>query len=348
MKILITGGCGLVGTNLAKFYSNQDLVVVDNFERSSLLGHKSDYSKIYYNRYCLEKLDIPIEELDISSPETWKIIDYKYGRFDVIFHMGAFVGVGASYKTPTRAIEINVDGTALMLESARKWKSKVIYPSTFKVYGITGDWQLERKNERARWTWKDAKWQEMGYPVDRFQNGPRSPYGAAKYAGELLCQEYAKSYGVPIGIFRMSNIYGEHQISFEEQGWLTWFIVSNQMGYPINIFGDGCQVRDLLYVSDLVQAFDSFIHSNIDLGIWNIGGGPENTLSLIEGVEEIEEQSEKLFSYLNFGEWRKSDLRIYVSDISKVKEDLKWTPTINPKQGITKILNWVRTSQILW
>lgn len=345
MKILITGGCGLVGTNLARFYKDHDVVVMDNFERSSLLGHKKeDLSKVFYNRDFLKKLSIIIEELDISAPDSWEIIDRKYGNFDVVFHMGAFVGVGASYGNPIRAVEINVDGTIFMLEKARKWNSKVIYPSTFKVYGITGDWQLEC----GKWRWKDESWNQLGYPVDLFQAGSRSPYGAAKYSGELLCQEYAKSYGLRVGIFRMSNIYGEHQISFEEQGWLTWFIISNQKGYPLNVFGDGCQVRDLLHVSDLVQAYDSFVNSNIDFGVWNIGGGPEFTFSLNEGIDEIEEQAEKLFSYVNYGEWRKSDLRIYTSDITKIKEELNWTPKINPYQGITMVLDWVRSTENLW
>lgn len=345
MKILITGGCGLVGTNLAKFYRNEDVVVVDNYERHELLGHKeADMSKVYYNRKRLQDLEIEMISLDISTPNAWNRIEEKYGKFDVIFHMAAFVGVSSSYKLPMRAIEINTNGTALMLEKARKWKAKVVYPSTFKVYGINEGWNLEND----RWRWTNASWHETGYPVGEFQSGPRSPYGAAKYAGELLCQEYALTYDLPVGIFRMSNIYGEHQISFEEQGWLTWFIISNLKRYPINIFGDGCQVRDLLYVTDLVKAFDKFVHSSIKFGIWNIGGGPSNTLNLNEGIDLIENESGSLFSYISYNDWRKSDLKVYTSDISKVKKDLNWNPIVTPKEGIKKVMKWITNTEVLW
>lgn len=347
MKLLITGGCGLVGTHLAKFYQNEDFVlVVDNFERSELLGHKnSNIDRTFYNQQFLKKkIGTEIVSLDISTKQAWDTIEERYGKFDVIFHMAAFVGVGASYKLPLRAIEINTMGTALMLEKARKWKAKVVYPSTFKVYAINEGWKCENE----RWRWADPEWHANGYPVGAFGDGARSPYGAAKYAGELLCQEYAKTYEVPIGIFRMSNIYGEHQISFEEQGWLTWFIISNIKHYPINIFGDGCQVRDLLYASDLVKAFDKFIQSSINFGIWNIGGGPKNTLTLNEGIDLIEAETDTLFSYINYDEWRKSDLKVYTSDISKIKNDLNWSPSVSLKDGVKRVCKWIKTTEMMW
>lgn len=346
MRILITGGCGLVGTNLAKFYRNQaDVLVVDNFERSSLLStEQTSLSKKFYNRNFLKKLDIDIANLDISRPDAWETISTQYGRFDHIYHMAAFVGVSSSYKAPHRAWEINAQGTALMLEKARAWGASVVYPSTFKVYAASPSWSLQDN----RWRWNNADWDRYGYPVGVFGQGNRSPYGVAKYAGELLCQEYARSYALKVGIFRMSNIYGEHQISFEEQGWLTWFILSNIRNWPINIFGDGCQVRDLLYVTDLIKAFDSFLTSDIKLGIWNIGGGPKFSTSLNEAIEEIEMKTKKLFSFLNYYDWRTSDLKVYTSDIRSAQEDLKWAPTITPNEGMARVTKWILNTEEIW
>lgn len=339
MKVLITGGCGLIGYNTAKYYLNKNcqVSVIDNLERSTLLGYKVSEKRQMYNALALHQMGADIFYRDVSIPETWKIVDSEKGNFDVIVHLAAQCGVPTSLNDPGRDFEVNTVGTFNMLEMARKWNAKVVYASTNKVYPLHDMWT----KKADRWIWAVPQWHEHGFPTSAMDRDSRTPYGASKYCGDVLCQEFFHSFGVRTGIFRMSCIYGPNQFGFEEQGWLVWFIIATLKELPIKIYGDGCQVRDCLYVGDLVRAYDSFVQNDeLDHGVWNMGGGPEFTLSLNECLDMIERMTGKR-SPVTYHDWRPSDQRVYTSDIRPAMKDLNWEPMIDPANGLEYVKEWV-------
>jgi len=153
-------------------------------------------------------------------------------------------------------------------------------------------------------------------------------------------QDYAWMYGLKIGVFRMSCIYGTRQFGVEDQGWLAWFAIATILNKPVTIYGDGKQVRDVLYITDLIETYDAFIKSDLPHGVFNIGGGPQNTLSLLECLNLLEEITGKR-APIKFSDWRPSDQKVYISDISKAKEELNWNPRIEPKEGVRELIEWI-------
>ncbi|MBU1147446.1 MAG: GDP-mannose 4,6-dehydratase, partial [Candidatus Omnitrophica bacterium] len=168
-----------------------------------------------------------------------------------------------------------------------------------------------------------------------------TPYGASKYTGDIYTQEYGHIYGMKTAVFRMSCIYGTRQFGFEDQGWVAWFVIANLTGQPIIVYGDGKQVRDLLYVDDLVEAYDKFIQGETGHDVFNIGGGPRNTTSLLEFIALIENKTGIKFRKVEHKEWRPSDQKVYISDIGKVSKSLTWKPKTTPEKGLEKLIEWV-------
>ncbi len=176
-----------------------------------------------------------------------------------------------------------------------------------------------------------------------------TPYGASKFCADIYVQEYGHIYGLKTGVFRMSCIYGTRQFGFEDQGWVAHFIISAILGKTINIFGDGKQVRDVLYVSDLIDAYDKFIKLSrkIKHDVFCMGGGKYNTLSLLELIRILENKLNKKIN-LEFFDWRPSDQKVYISDIFKAKQILKWNPEISTEKGIEILINWVSNNENLF
>jgi CDP-paratose 2-epimerase len=139
----------------------------------------------------------------------------------------------------------------------------------------------------------------------------------------------------------MSCIYGTRQFGFEDQGWVAWFVIANLTGQSIVIYGDGKQVRDLLYVDDLVEAYDRFINSGLRHAVYNIGGGPRNTTSLKEFISLIEKKTGIRFRNVEYKDWRPSDQKVYVSDIGRVSKELEWKPKVTPEKGLERLIEWV-------
>ncbi len=345
MKVLVTGGCGMIGFHLAKFYKEQghEVVVMDNLERSLLLNQKVNDKRKNFNKFYLEKIGVECLSSDVSKSGSWDILK-NFDRFDadVIFHMAAQCGVPPSVENPIRDFEVNTVGTMNMLEYARKCGSKVVYASTNKTYPIHDAWVLsgDHMSHEPRWEWADPYIQENGWDVEQSQIGSRTPYGNSKYMGDLSCQEWYHMYGVPTGVFRMSCIYGPNQFSFEEQGWITWFAIAALKGIPVNIFGDGKQVRDILFVEDVVKAYDAYVTSDVDHGVWNLGGGPNLTVTLNQTLDFLEKTTGNKINRV-YKDWRPSDQKVYTSNISQIKEDLGWEPTVKQKEGIERVVNWV-------
>ncbi len=215
-----------------------------------------------------------------------------------------------------------------------------------KVYGSNVN-AIPVKEEGSRYSFSDPEY-GLGIPetflIDRTQH---SPYGASKLAADIYVQDYSHTYGLKTGVFRMSCIYGERQFGVEDQGWLAWFIIATLTGKPITIYGDGKQVRDVLYVGDLVNAYEKFLQSNIQHDVFNTGGGPENTLSLLELLDLLQELTGKR-PEIRFSDWRPADQKVYISNIQKTQAKLNWKTTISPREGVKRLADWVQDSRQLF
>lgn len=336
MKVLVTGGCGLIGFHAARFYKERghEVEVIDNLERSQLLGHEVNFERKFFNQDLLVEMGVNVYPLDVSEKFSFQCLK----GHDVIIHMAAQCGVPTSIANPRRDYEVNLQGTFNMLEYARKHNSTVVFASTNKVYPIhEGFVKIDN-----RWQFENPEFAKNGFPVKDDLVGARTPYGWSKYAGDLLCQEYAHTYGVRTGVFRMSCIYGPNQIlGFEEQGWAVWMVIATLKDWPITIYGDGCQVRDMLYVEDTIKAYDAFVKSDYTHGVYNLGGGPNNTISLNEHLDYLYSATGKRSSVI-YSDWRPLDQKCYISDISKIKKDLNWKPIITINDGTEKVISFTK------
>jgi CDP-paratose 2-epimerase len=346
MKILITGGAGFIGSHLAEFYAHKgdDVIVFDNLSRAELLGYGT--ANAMYNWNYLKGYDnIELIKGDVRDAER---INHAARDADVIVHAAAQTAVTTSLENPRTDFEINVVGTLNVLEAARLGENNpcVIYCSTNKVYGDNVN-KIPVREKEKRYEFADDNYKK-GIP-EEFSTDlcEHTPYGVSKYAGDLYIQDYGHLYGLKTGVFRMSCIYGTRQFGVEDQGWVAWFTIATISGKPLTIYGDGKQVRDVLYVSDLISAYDRFITSNLKHAVFNLGGGYENTLSLLELLDLLEELTGKRME-ISYADWRPSDQKVYISDISKVKETLKWKPEVNPREGIKKLVEWVRENERLF
>lgn len=336
-KLLITGGAGFIGSNLAHHFlkKNYDVTIFDNFERKGT-GDNSDWLKKSF------------PEIKIIKGDIRRMQDIKKAvrNQDVIFHMAAQVAVTTSVIDPRTDFEINALGTFNLLESARILGHKpiIVFASTNKVYG--GMEEIKIIEKKGKYSYKDLP---FGIS-EKMQLDFHSPYGCSKGAADQYVRDYERIYDIPTVVFRQSCIYGPRQFGIEDQGWIAWFIIATTLGKPITIYGDGKQVRDVLYVDDLVRLFETAI-KNIKKSrgkVFNVGGGVKNTLSVWSEFGPI---LERLFGKKinpTFSDWRPGDQKIYVSDIRRVEKELGWKPTVGVEDGITRLFNWVSKNRSLF
>lgn len=341
MRILVTGGAGMVGSHTAEYYAKKgdEVIVLDNLMRSRLFGY--DKKSVEYNWNYLAKYK-SIKRIKGDVRRKQDIVESIGKGVDVVIHTAGQPGVPLSIRIPEEDFSINAYGTLNVLECVRqKCKDAVfIYCSTNKVYGENVD-KIPLVERKSRYMYKGIKGISEILPIDHTGH---TPYGVSKYVGDIYTQEYAHIYGMKTAVFRMSCIYGIRQFGFEDQGWVAWFVIANLLNKPITIYGDGKQVRDLLYVTDLIEAYDKFICSNLQHEVFNIGGGPENTASLLEFIDELKKITKKE-NHIRFDDWRPSDQKVYISDTTKVSKKLNWHPKISPKEGIRKIIEWVKDNK---
>ena len=338
MRVLITGGAGMVGSHAAEYYASrqEEVVVLDNLMRSQLFEY--DKKSVEYNWNYLKKYkNIKRIKGDVRDKRD---VTAAIGKgVDLCIHTAGQPGVGLSIKEPIEDFSINAYGTLNVLECLRQRSKEAcfIYCSTNKVFGENVDKiKLAEKEKRYIFDLQTGVREDMTIDMTG-----HTPYGASKYTGDIYAQEYAHTYGMKTAIFRMSCIYGIRQFGFEDQGWVAHFVISNILKRPITIYGNGKQVRDILYVEDLVAAYDKFFKSKVRHGLYNIGGGPDNTTSLLELIEAIEGRTNIKMAY-SFGDWRPSDQKVYISDITKVSKELDWKPRITPAYGIKLLIDWVK------
>ena len=343
MRILITGGAGLVGSHCAEFFAsehhNNEVIVLDNLMRSHIFGY--DKASVEFNWNYLKKFkNITRIKGDVRDDRDVKKAIGK--GVDVVIHTAGQPGVPSSVRMPKEDFSINAFGTLNVLELARQ-KSRdtiVIYCSTNKVYGENVD-KIPLAEKEKRYIFKDVPGVNEGMCTDLTGH---TPYGVSKLVGDLYVQEYSHIYKMKTGVFRMSCTYGTRQFGFEDQGWVAWFIIATLFNKPITIYGDGKQVRDMLYADDLVDAFNKFINCDSKRGLFNIGGGPENTISLLEFLDELEVLTGKR-PKVNFSDWRPSDQKVYITDTSKLQKELGWKIKTRVKEGITKLTRWVEENE---
>lgn len=304
MRILISGGCGFVGSNVAhKLSKDHQVIVMDNLSRP---GSEKNMFWLVVND------NVKIFQWDVrSANKVFQLVS----QVDAVVHLAGQVGVTQSIKKPREDFDINVQGTLNVLEAARAGKRPhVIFASTNKVYGKVGDKPVSEKQ-----------------PLDF-----RTPYGCSKGAADQYLLDYDRIYGVPTTVLRMSCIYGDRQFGTEEQGWLAHFMFAHHNKQPITIYGDGTQVRDALYIDDYTELIKTLLEEKIT-GVYNIGGGPENTVSVNEAISKMAKALGDV--PLSFADWRPDDQHTYISDITKISKH--WKPQISVNEGLERLLTWV-------
>jgi CDP-paratose 2-epimerase len=328
---LITGGAGFIGTNLADYYlsKNKNVTILDNLSRSGTQKNVDWLQKQHRSRVKFVKADVRNAD---------GILGELVENADVVFHQAAQVAVTTSVTNPREDFDVNALGTFNVLEAVRLSSSKpiLVYSSTNKVYGKMEDVEIVERDGRYEYASLNA-----GVPETRTLDF-HSPYGCSKGCADQYMIDYSRIYGLKTVVFRQSCIYGPHQFGIEDQGWVAWFSIRAMQNLPISIYGDGKQVRDVLYIEDLIRAYEAAI-DNIAITkghAYNIGGGPNSTLSLLELITILEEHFGIKLD-CQFEDWRPGDQLIYVSDIQKAKEVFEWTPLISPLKGVKKLLEWL-------
>lgn len=338
-RILITGGAGFIGTNYVSRLLSQGkkATIYDNLSR------KGASRNIAWLRDTYGEDSFELIKADVRDAES--LVQAVQG-VDLIVHLAGQVAVTTSVDDPRTDFEINALGTFNLLEAARQAHPKpvVIYSSTNKVYGNLEDVPVAEGEESYYFP---------GHPqgIDETQVMDfHSPYGCSKGTGDQYVRDYYRIYGVPTVVFRQSCIYGPHQFGIEDQGWVAWFVIAAVTGKPITIYGDGKQVRDLLFVDDLLAAYDmAYAHIDKTAGqIYNIGGGPGNTLSIWKQFGPLLEKELGREIPVAREEWRPGDQRVFIADISKADRDFGWKPEIGVEEGIGMLIEWVRANQDLF
>lgn len=335
MKVLITGGAGFIGCNSAKRFMDRgdNVTIIDNLSRKgSDINLKWLKTQGVFNFY----------KADIRNYKDILKIFKKHKDIDLVLHLAAQVAVTTSVLDPRPDFEINALGTFNLLEAIRELDIKpvFIYASTNKVYGGMNDIEVVRDGNRYRY--KDLP---TGIPEDRLLDF-HSPYGCSKGAADQYTIDYARIYDICTVSLRQSCIYGTHQLGVEDQGWVAWFTIASILDRPITIYGDGRQIRDVLYIDDLIDCYVASME-NIDKvkgKAYNIGGGPDYTMSLLELISFLEERLGKKIKY-SFSDWRPGDQPVFICDIRKAKADFGWEPKILPQKGVVELIEWVKQNK---
>lgn len=339
MEVLITGGAGFVGCNLANHFANKGhkITVYDNLSRKMTKTNLDWLQKNYKGKISYISADI----------RDFEMIKKAARDADVIIHTAAQVAVTTSLDNPREDFEINALGTFNMLEAARLSKNnpKIVFFSTNKVYGNNVN-KIPVKELDTRYTFDDKKY-EHGIPEDFSTDAEEhSPYGVSKYSADMYTRDYAHTYGLHTTVFRCSCMYGTRQFGNEDQGWVAHFVISSILGRPLTIYGDGKQVRDLLFIDDLVMLVEAAITKSKKGDVFNIGGGSDNTLSLLELLAILDKKLGKK-SKPAFSGWRTADQKVYISDIRKAQKVLGWKPSVGPEEGIGRLIAWVKDNMKL-
>lgn len=331
--VLITGGAGFIGCNLAArlLDRGRSVLIYDNLSRPG----------VRRNLQWLRERHPRRVQVQIDDVRDFTALQSAVERCGEIYHFAAQVAVTNSIVDAMTDFDVNARGTLNVLEAVRRRPvpPPLIVTSTNKVYGSLADIALRRMETRHEPA--DARVRARGIGEDRpldFQ----TPYGCSKGTADQYTLDYARTYGIPAAVFRMSCIYGPHQCGTEDQGWVAHFLTRALDEQPITVYGDGRQVRDLLYVDDLLDALE-LAQANIDRiagRAFNVGGGPQNATSLVEILDVISELHGRS-PHVGYGEWRPGDQRYYVSDSTRLFGATGWRPRTSVESGLEKLYDWM-------
>lgn len=330
--VLVTGGAGFVGINVAKrlLAGGANVRILDSLARPGSDDNIHWLDERYRGRFEFVRGDV----------RDAAIVREAMEGVDHVVHLAAQVAVTTSLVEPTEDFEVNARGTLNVLEAARQCPRppSLAYSSTNKVYGVLPDVAVAADGQR--YAPSDARLRERGIGEDRPLDF-HSPYGCSKGAAEQYVLDWSRSYGLRTVVFRMSCIYGPHQNGTEDQGWVAHFLRCALEGRPLTIYGDGLQVRDVLFVDDLVNAFELARRHAGELAgrAFNLGGGPAFTLSLLELLGEITRLTGRPPD-VRFGRWRVGDQKYYVSDTSAFARATGWRPQVDVATGLGALLEW--------
>jgi CDP-paratose 2-epimerase len=331
MKVLITGGSGFIGSNAAsRFLQRGDEVVL--FDNLSRRGAETNL------KWLWPQVRAIFVNGDVRDAAATAEVFREHADASLVLHLAAQVAVTTSLAEPRLDFETNVLGTLNVLEGARvaECHAPIIYSSSNKVYGQLSDLEVAANNGHCA-----LASLERGVSEDRNLDF-HSPYGCSKGAADQYVRDYHRIYGLNTVVMRQSCIYGPRQFGVEDQGWVAWFAIAAECDRSITIYGDGRQVRDILYVNDLVDAFEAAA-ANIERTagkVYNIGGGPENAVSLLDVLGVIQKRRGRRICYRTAA-LRPGDQLVYISDIRRARHDFGWNPRIDWQTGLQLLADWV-------
>ncbi|HEX7048994.1 MAG TPA: GDP-mannose 4,6-dehydratase [Longimicrobiales bacterium] len=328
---LITGGAGFIGSNLADalLRRGQRVLIYDNLSR---LGAERNL------RWLLSRHPGRLE-VEIGDVRDADGVRRVVRRAHTVYHLAAQVAVTSSVVDPGHDFSVNAGGTLNVLQAARPLADPpaVLFTSTNKVYGELAG--VAAVPNGTRYLFRDGRRGiTESQPLDFY-----SPYGCSKGAADQYVRDYARIYELPTTVFRMSCIYGPRQFGTEDQGWVAHFVISALAGQTITLYGDGKQVRDILFVDDLIEAMLRSVEAARQKPgrVFNVGGGVRNTISLLELLDLLEAELGRRIERRH-APWRPGDQRIYVSDIGKIGRELGWQPRVAKEEGLHRLVTWIR------
>lgn len=333
LPILITGGAGFIATNLAQrlIDDGREVVLFDNLSRPGVERNIAWLRRRYDDRLMLR----------IGDVRDSAALGRAVRGVREIYHLAAQVAVTTSLAGPLDDFDVNARGTLNLLEIAREQSPppSIVFTSTNKVYGALGDLDLDAKP--TRYVPIDGDVRRHGISERRALSF-HSPYGCSKGAADQYVLDYAKTFGLPTVVLRMSCIYGPHQCGNEDQGWVAHFLAQALAGRALTIYGDGRQVRDVLFVSDLARALVAAQENARALAgqAFNIGGGPGRSISLLELIDLVGRLTRRPVRF-DLAAWRAADQRFYVSDSRRFQQATRWRPAVSVEDGVKHLLGWL-------
>jgi CDP-paratose 2-epimerase len=337
-RVLVTGGAGFIGANLADALIRQghEVAILDNLSRRGTEQNLEWLRRTHGDRFEFRRAD---------TREMADLVPMLEGR-DLIFHLAAQVAVTHSVQDPGYDFDVNARGSVNVLEAAREAADcpTLVFTSTNKVYGGMEDVRPIAGEKRYSF----PRQYRLGVPESRPLDF-HSPYGCSKGCADQYFRDYARIFRVKTVVLRMSCIYGTRQFGNEDQGWVAHFLISALKGRKINIYGDGKQVRDVLYVDDLIRLMCEAVAriDEVNGRVYNVGGGPENTISLLELLDLIHELTGAR-PETEYADWRPGDQPVYISDIRKAERELGWRPRIGVREGVERLLRWIEANPALF
>ncbi|MGE5724094.1 MAG: GDP-mannose 4,6-dehydratase [Acidobacteriota bacterium] len=338
-SVLIFGGAGFIGSNWARYLLENTDAKVHIYDNVCRVGVRHNLEELQRIAGRSGRLQITIGDVRDSA-----MVQRAVRTATEVYHFAAQVAVTTSVSEPRLDFEVNVGGTFNILEAVRRSGRRpfLLFTSTNKVYGELNSHRLLAGS--TRYSYADIRGIAEHQPLDF-----HSPYGCSKGAADQYVHDYARIYGIPSVVFRMSCIAGPQQFGNEDQGWVAHFLYSALQASPIVVYGDGRQIRDVLCVEDLLRAFDAVrVNQKNTAGqIYNVGGGPENTVSLLELMEEIRQLTGRKLEYETCP-MRPGDQLVYVTDFAKLRRDTGWQPQISLRQTLQQMYGWWKRNRELF